>query len=94
MESLIINWPIIEEGLTLYGSLPPNIESKLSASAIVLLIGVGSEPLAMLSLAAINCLARIRLASPLLGVPKMFSNSVLIYVWLPSIRLFTGQALG
>ena len=75
--------------------MPLNIESTLSASAIVLLIGAGSEPLAMLSFAAINCWAKVRLASPGLGkVPNMFSNSVLVYVWLPSIRLFTGQASG
>ena len=52
-------------------------------------VGAGGK----VSLAAINCLARIILASPPLGVFSMASNSAWVYVWLPSIRVFTGQAL-
>ena len=45
---------------------------------MVALTGAGFEPLAMLSLAAINCRAKITLASDLLGVPSSVSNSACV----------------
>src|SRR5262245_10123380 len=58
---------------------------------------VGSDPLAMLSFAAIDCRARIRLASaPLrpIGVPNSVNSSLCVYVWLPRTSVATGHADG
>ena len=64
--------PSGEDGLTLQGNTQPS--SNPSAVAIVAAIGVGSEPLAMFSFAAINCLARMMLASPLTELLRILSN--------------------
>src|SRR5262252_1847039 len=58
---------------------------------------VGSEPRARLSFAAINCWARIRLASASLrpiGVRNTVKSSLCVYVWLPRTSVPTGHADG
>jgi hypothetical protein len=45
--SFTIACPFAEDGLTWYGSLPLNPLNRLSALVVVLLTGIGSEPLAM-----------------------------------------------
>ena len=52
--SLSIALPIGDVGLTSYGSFPAKPLSMLSASAMVLAIGAGLEPFAMLSFATMS----------------------------------------
>src|SRR6185295_6497979 len=79
-------------GLTLHGTVHP--ASAASASAIVSQMGVGFEPLARFRSALISALARITLASPVVGLFKMPINCVLVYVTLPNVSEFTGHRLG
>src|SRR5260370_6672485 len=72
LASLIILWPGVVLGLILQARVHPL--SALSASAIVSQIGTGLEPLAKLSSAAISDFARIKLASPMLELLRMFIN--------------------
>jgi len=85
--------PVDEDGATLYGNFPAKPLSTESADAIVAATGVPHALLAILSLAAINWWAKIKLASPLTGVLRIVNNSAWVYVWLPSVREVTGHTL-
>src|SRR5260370_37216964 len=89
--------PIRDDGSMLYGSLLLNPLSNVSASAIILTMGLFSDPWARLSLAVINSSTRTRLASPELpdpmGALRMANRSFLPYAWPPRLRESMGQAI-
>ena len=82
-----------DDGATLYGSLPENGASRLSACVMALLMELPSARFAVFNLAAINCSARMMLASPTTELSKMDRSSVFVYDWLPSVSVFTGHVL-
>ena len=67
--------PVTELGATAYGSFPAKPLRRPSASAMVSAIGLGSEPFAILSLAAMSWRARSTLASPATGEVSSVSSS-------------------
>ena len=76
LASLSIALPAVVVVLTLHGIRAP--ASKRSASATVLAIGIGLEPLAVSNSVAISWLARMTLASDTVGLLRMLSNWVLL----------------
>jgi len=76
--SWTIAWPVAEFVRTPHGSFPAKPLSSPSASAMVLVMGVGSEPFARLSFAAMSWRATIKLGSPCTGVVRMVSNSACV----------------
>ena len=75
LASWTIACPVSELGATPYGSFPAKPLRRPSASAMVPAIGVGSEPFAILSLAAMSWRARSTLASPATGEVSSVSSS-------------------
>src|SRR5260370_2791862 len=88
--------PIRDDRSMRYGSLLLNPRSNVSASVIILTMGLFSDPWARLSLAVINSSTRTKLASPELpdpmGALRMANRSFLLYTWPPRLRESTGQA--
>src|SRR5260370_3355110 len=87
--------PITDDGSMRYGSLLLNPLSNVSASAIILTMGLFSDPWARLSLAVINSSTRTKLASPELpdpmGALRMPNRSFLLYACAPTLRESTCQ---
>ena len=84
--------PSGDDGAIWYGSWPGCVASRLSASMIDCTMADASAPFARLSFAAISWSARIRLASPFAGIPRIVSRSLWLYVREPSGSEVTGHA--
>src|SRR6266511_1481837 len=86
--------PAGDDGPTPYGNVSGNAPSAPFAPSRAEAAAAESEPPATFNFAAINCLARITLASPRVGIPRSERRAPSSYDSTPRVKEATGHAVG